>query len=226
MPDLHDGMGVRQLLVINPNTNTQVTARVRDASRACAAPRTHLRVVNPETGPLAIETTEHRALAAPNVVGLVRKWPGLDGYVLACFDDIAISEARTIAGAPVISMAEAGIRAAARHHEHFAVVTTVDAAVPTIAALVASYGMAGRCRVHATGIGVSETAAAGPEAEAALAGTINHALREGAEAIVLGSGAYAGRRAALSEQFGRPFIDGLEAAIAYCEAQAGTAQRA
>lgn len=214
------------LLVINPNTNSGVTGRVRLSVEACAAPGTRLLVVNPERGPVAIETPEHRAMAVPNVLDIIARAPDFDGYILACFDDIAIAEARTLVPVPVISMAEAGIMAAAAAHDRFDVVTTVEAAVPTIAALVASYGMAGRCAVRATGIGVSETADGGPRAEAALGDTISASRAAGAGAIVLGSGAYAGRRPALSRAFGLPFIDGLEAAIAYCEARAGATQEA
>ncbi|SFZ84687.1 allantoin racemase [Devosia enhydra] len=221
MPVPVAAMTERTLLVINPNTNSGVTGRVRVSVEACAAPGTQVVVVNPERGPVAIETPEHRAMAVPNVLDLIARAPDHDGYVLACFDDIAIAEARALVPVPVISMAEAGIRAAAAAHDRFDVVTTVEAAVPTIAALVASYGMANRCTVRATGIGVSETAEAGPKAEAALARTISASRAAGAGAIVLGSGAYAGRRPALSRAFGLPFIDGLEAAIAYCEARTG-----
>ena len=208
----------RRLLVVNPNTNGAVTAQVRLAAGACAVPGTRLDVVNPPQGPLAIETPADRAAALPHVLELIDRLDHYDGYVLACFDDIAVAEARCMLPVPVISMAEAGIRAAAAAHPRFDVVTTVAAAVPTITALVAAYGMAGRCRVVATGIGVSETAAATAGAEAALAAAITASVEAGAGAIVLGSGAYAGRRQQLSQVFGVPFIDGLEAAIAYCEA--------
>ena len=210
----------RKLLVINPNTNTAVTLRVRQAAEACAAPTTQLDVVNPERGPFAIETPEDRAAAVPHVLELIGRTGGYDGYILACFDDIAIAEARRLVSVPVISMAEAGIAAAARHHARFDVVTTVAAAVPTITGLVAAYGMAERCRVCATGIGVSESAAATAAAESALASVIGSSIAAGVSAIVLGSGAYAGRRAALSQAFGMPFVDGLEAAVADCETAA------
>lgn len=220
MPVAANMMASRKLLVINPNINAAVTQQVRLAARACAAPGTALDVVNPDRGPLAIETPEDRAAAVPHVLGLIQRSSRHDGYILACFDDIAIVAARAMLSVPVISMAEAGIRAAARQYDRFDVVTTVNAAVPTITALIAAYGMAGRCQVRATGIGVSETAAATAGAEQALEATISLSLKAGAGAIVLGSGAYAGRRQKLSGAFDMPFIDGLEAAIAFCEAAA------
>lgn len=208
----------RRLLVINPNTNAAVTERVRRAVEACASASTALDVVNPKLGPFAIETPQDRAAAVPNVLELIGRASGTyDGYILACFDDIAIAEARRAQSAPVISMAEAGIRAAAANFARFDVVTTVQAAVPTIAALVQDYGMGERCTVRATGIGVSETAAMTERAEAALASAIAASRASGSGAIVLGSGAYAGRRQQLSDAFAMPFVDGLEAALAYCQ---------
>lgn len=208
----------RRLLVINPNTNAAVTERVRAAVEVSASPGTTLDVVNPQHGPFAIETPEDRAAAVPHVLDLIHKSGGAyDGFILACFDDIAIAEARRALAVPVISMAEAGIRAAAAFHARFDVVTTVQTAVPTIAALVAGYGMGDRCTVRATGIGVSETAAMTDRAEAAFAVTVGACFKAGSGAIVLGSGAYAGRSQNLSHAFSMPFIDGLEAALAYCE---------
>ena len=125
MAAIVQAMAGRRLLVINPNTNVAVTSRVRQAARACARPGTLLDVVNPPAGPVAIETPADRAAAVPHVLALITRAGGsYDGYILACFDDIAIAEARRVLSAPVISMAEAGIRAAALHHARFDVVTT------------------------------------------------------------------------------------------------------
>ena len=211
----------RRLLVINPNTNTAVTERVRQATRAWALPGTALEVVNPRQGPFAIETPQDRAAAVPHVLNLIGGATGpYDGYILACFDDIAIAEARQALTVPVISMAEAGIRAAAARYARFDVITTVEAAVPTIAGLIEAYGMADRCTVRSTGIGVSETAAMTERAEAALSAAVAASRASGSSAVVLGSGAYAGRRQQLSAAFAMPFIDGLEAALRYCETEA------
>jgi len=211
----------RRLLVINPNTNTAVTERVRRTAEACAGSGTAVDVVNPKQGPFAIETPQDRAAAVPHVLELIGRTTGAyDGYILACFDDIAIAEGRRLLTVPVISMAEAGIRAAAARHARFDVVTTVEAALPTIAGLIEAYGMGDRCTVRATGIGVSETAAMTERAEAALTSAVAATRASGSSAVVLGSGAYAGRRQQLSHAFAMPFVDGLEAALHYCETAA------
>jgi allantoin racemase len=206
----------RRLLVINPNTNSAVTAQIRSAALAAAAPGTGIEVVNPEHGPFAIETPRDRAEAVPNVVSLIeaRRSEGFDRYVLACFDDIGVEEARRLVPVPVVSMFGAGVARGLETGGRFAIVTTVDSAVAGIERLVAAYGAAHLCTVRAAGVGVAETAARTPIAEIRLAASIEGAIAEDrATAIVLGSGALTGRADALASRFGIPFIDGLTEAI-------------
>jgi allantoin racemase len=218
MPTSSPRAAGRRLLVINPNTNAAMTERIGRAARLCARPETGIDAVNPSSGPFAIESAADREAAVPHVVSLVAASSRQhDGYILACFDDIGVDDIRRLVGAPVVSMAEAGIRAA-DPYRRFAIVTTVETALPAIVALLAHYDAADRCVVRATGIGVAEASARTESAERALHGAIRHARDEdGAEAIVLGSGAYSGRRAELAEMAGTPVIDGLESAIRYCE---------
>lgn len=212
-----------RLLVINPNTNAAVTDQARRAATAIARSTTQIEAVNPLTGPFAIEGEADRATATPQVVSLIEETldAPYDGYILACFDDIGISAGRSLVGAPVISMAEAAIRSAEVHDGPFAIVTTVEAALPSIQALLTRYGVADRCAVAATGIGVAETAARTQQAERALFSTIRSLKgTHGAGAIILGSGAYAGRRQSLQDATGVTIIDGLEAAVKTCEGAA------
>jgi allantoin racemase len=208
----------RRLLVINPNTNAAMTERIRRAAALCARPDTGIDAVNPASGPFAIETAEDRDAALPHLLSLVTADSGShDGYVLACFDDIGVAAIRQLVAAPVMSMAEAGIRAADRYRR-FAIVTTVEAALPAIATLLGRYGAADRCVVRATGIGVAEASGRTETAEKALRCAIRRARDEdGAEAVVLGSGAYSGRQAELAQAARMDVIDGLEEAVRYCE---------
>jgi allantoin racemase len=205
------GRRSRRLLVINPNTNAEVTERVRRAALAAAPPGTEIDVINPARGPFAIETARSRAEAVPNIVSLIeaRMDEGFDGYVLACFDDIGVAEARRLVPVPVVSMFGAGIAKAHQTGGPFAIVTTVASAVAGIERLAAAYGVGNLRSVRAAGIGVAEAAARTPRAEKRLLETIGRAIEQaGARAILLGSGALPGRAAALRERFGLPVIDG------------------
>jgi allantoin racemase len=210
----------RRLLIINPNTNAAVTGRVRLAAEQIASAGTEMVVVNPEDGPFSIESIADRDAAVPQILSLIRSSLAdpFDGYVLACFDDIALSEARSIVRAPVVGTCEAGIAAARTVAHRFSVVTTVHSAVPTIHGLLDRYGVSDICTVRAAGIGVAEAAGNGSEVEARIADSIRAAItKDGAEAILLGSGGLTGRAFALSKAFSIPVIDGVVAAIKMAE---------
>lgn len=213
----HQVKDALRLLIINPNTNGAVTRSIREHALSITPPGVITEVTNPAQGAYAIETTQDKAAATQHVLTLLkqRKAEGFDGYIMACFDDIAIAEARALTQAPVISLAEAGIRYAAASGGHFTVVTTFDEAVPTIEALSAAYGLSERCRVVATGIGVSDTAAQTERAEARLHEAILEAIRLNSSAIVLGSGAFAGRAQALQKRYGIEIKDGFAEALDY-----------
>lgn len=205
------------VLVINPNTNPDVTAGIAKAVASLPGADRGAEVIGATDGPFAIETPADRARAVPHVLELVRGGAarGCRGYVMACFDDIAVAEARALVAGPVISLAEAGIRDAAARHARFAVVTTAQSAVAGINALIKSYGLQDRCFVMATGVGVAETAARTVRAEAALTKTILACADRSAEGIVLGSGAYAGRAGELSARLNISITDGLDAALRF-----------
>lgn len=206
-----------RVLAINPNTNPSVTRRVQAVLQAQAPPGVVIEAVSPPRGPMAVESGEDKACATRHVLELIRARmaEGHAGYILACFDDIAVAEARALTGAPVVSLAEAGIRRAAATGGPFTVITTFDGAVATIESLCEDYGINECCRVVATGIGVTDTAARTPWAEDQLARLCEEARLEGARAIVLGSGAFAGRGDELSGRHGLAVMDGFDEALAF-----------
>ncbi|PMR72446.1 aspartate/glutamate racemase family protein [Billgrantia endophytica] len=207
----------QRFLVINPNTNANVTGSIREMLRSLVPPGVIAEAVNPGAGPYAVESERDKASATRHVLELIRERmaEGYAGYVLACFDDIAIVEARALTSAPVISLAEAGIRQAHATGGPFTVITTFEEAVATIVALCDAHGMGARCTVKATGIGVTDTAARTARAEARLHGLVERAIAEGATAIVLGSGAFAGRAGALQARYGIEVMDGFAEALDY-----------
>ena len=214
------GAAHRRLLVVNPNANPAVTARVRRAAEAVIAPGTDLTVVNSAAGPFSIETAAERAAAEALLPPLFESHMagGFDACVLACFDDIALAAARTLMGIPVVGACEAGFAAARTVGSRFCFVTTVDSAVPTIRALLARYGASGIAGVRAAGIGVAEAAAAGAAAEFRLVAAIRDAIDlDRADAILLGSGGLAGRADDLSRLFAIPVIDAVAAAVKMAE---------
>lgn len=206
-----------RILIINPNTNGNVTHSIRQLISSITPAGTITKVTSPAHGPYAIESEQHKKEATQHVLTLIEQHnaENFDGYIMACFDDIAIPEARAITQAPVISLAEAGMRSAAASGNLFTVITTFEEAVPTIKKLSDAYGLSKRCHVVATGIGVSDTAAQTKQAEARLHEAIQEAIRLKSTAVVLGSGAFAGRATALQKRYGIKISDGFAEALDY-----------
>jgi len=211
----HDG-APRRILVINPNTNPAVTQRVRAAAAHLASPQVVLDVVNPETGPFSIESPPEREQAERRVIELIRDSLPMryDAYVLACFDDIALEAARALVSVPVVGTCEAGIAATRAISPRFAIVTTVDAAVPGIRELMRRYGAGDAASVRAAGIGVAAAASATDETRQRIAQTVRAAIAEdGVQAILLASGGLTGQAEDVARESGLPVVDGVAAAI-------------
>ncbi len=208
----------KTLLVINPNTNPRVTDLIRGAAEQFARPGITIDVVNPEKGPISIENGADRAAAEPQVIEIIREacLIGTQGFVLACFDDIGVAEARRLAPGPVFDACEAGIIAVRSLTDRFAIVTTIEPAVARIERLVEHHSPSSNYSVRAAGIGVADAASGAGKKR--LHATIALALeRDGAEAIVLGSGGLTGQADELSRRFEVPVVDGVGAAISICE---------
>lgn len=219
MPDSGAGRRLR-LLIINPNSNPAITAQIRALADRVLADRVQdggaeAVVTDLPSAPLAIQSPADRAIAEPLAIARIEDAvaQGFDAAVLACFDDIAIA-ARGRLPIPVIDAVDASLTIARTCARRFAIVTTFDAAVPRIRALVSRHGLSEVCTVRAAGIGVSATAELAQPTLARLRETIDAAIREdAAEAVILGSGALAGRGAVLAQGFPVPLIDSIDAAI-------------
>lgn len=214
-----------RLLVINPNSNGAITAQIRglaarvlgDGVPGNGVPGNGVQatVVDLPQAPRAIQSPADRAVAEPLAIARIEAAvdEGFDAVAMACFDDIALS-ARGRLSLPIVDAVEASLALARSRARRFAIVTTFDAAVPRIRELVALQGLAGICTVRAAGIGVSAAADLAPQTMARLQSAIDAAIRDdAAEAIILGSGALAGRGPVLGQGRPIPVIDSIEAAI-------------
>lgn len=209
----------RSILVINPNTNPAVTERISIVADKIVSPGTEIHTVNPENGPFGIETSEERAEAEQHVLSIIRHGidKGFCAFVLACFDDIGLVEARGLANGPVVGSCEAGIGISRTIANRFSIVTTYNSAIPTINLLMKRYGILDIARVQAAGISVAE-AATNSEDNQDLAVALHKAIEiDKAESILLGSGGLTGRADSISKQFGIPVVDGTAAAIKFAE---------
>jgi allantoin racemase len=213
-----------RILVINPNSTASMTAAIGGAARRAAAPGTAIAAVNPREGPAAIQGAADGAAALPGLFAVfereVLQAHSCDAVVIACFDDTGLAELKARSPVPVVGIGEAGFLAAMLVAERFSVVTTLAVSLPVIEANLAAYGWAGRCaRVRASGVPVLDLEGAEAKVVETVAAEIARAVAEdGCGAIVLGCAGMAELAQEMTVRFGLPVIDGVTAAVAFCEA--------
>ena len=213
-----------KILVVNPNTTVSMTEKIGEAARSVAAPGTEITAVNPDKGPASIEGYYDEVFSVPGIIEEIEKGEtaGFEGFVIACFDDTGLDAARTVTEKPVIGICEAAMHMASLVANNFTVVTTLPRSIPAIEALARRYGMGERCRVRAAEIAVLDLEEPGSEASRRVREVVARAVEEdGAEAMLLGCAGMADLARDLTEEFGRPVIDGVAAAVKLVEAAVG-----
>jgi allantoin racemase len=207
-----------RLLLVNPNTTEAMTAEMVDAARRVAAPGTEVIGATVEDGVPFIDGYADEALGAAGVARLIAARRGqFDAAIVACFGDPGLYAARELSEAPVVGIAEASFYWAMALAHRFAVVTTIDRAIPGTWDLLRHYGVESRCAsVTATGLDVLDIDTGDASVDAIeAAGRI--ALAAGAEALCLGCGAMVGAAQVLEERLGVPVIEAVPAAVTAAE---------
>ncbi|MDO8881649.1 MAG: aspartate/glutamate racemase family protein [Pseudotabrizicola sp.] len=216
----------RRLLIVNPNSSVEVSRLIHKTALSVLADGVTIRVIQPDTGPMAIQTLADRRIAEPLALDLLAANADHDAYVMACFDDIALDQARRFLPVPVVGAVEASVALARLFAARFSVVTTVQSAIPGICSVLEGLGAASQCSVRAAGIGVTEAADGGATSEARIDAAIEMARNiDGAQAIILGSAGLTGRAAQLSRKHRIVVIDAMEAAVRLAVAAIGISAR-
>ena len=217
------------LLLVNPNTSTAMTAGIAAAARAVAAPGTQILARQPSFGPASIEGHFDDAFGAAGVAEQVRLAAGdaIDAVVIACFGDPGLDAAREATSAPVLGIAEAAFHAASMLASGFSVVTTMTRTCVIAERLVHRYGFERSCRgIHGTDIPVLALEALDPATLDQIEAAARQALsKDRSEAIVLGCAGMAALTAELQRRLDVPVIDGLAVAVKFAEALAALGLR-
>jgi len=214
-----------KIKVINPNATESMTAKIRRCAALVAAPGTEVEVVNASGGPASIEGHVDGAMSVPGLLAEIRQGEqeGVDGYVVACFDDTGVDACRELARGPVIGICEAAMHATSMIAASFSVVTTLSRSVPIIEDLALRYGMNRKCRrVRASELPVLALEEPGERARETLLAEIRKAADEdGCEAVILGCAGMTDLTEWLGEKSGLPVIDGVVCAVKMVEALVG-----
>lgn len=214
-----------KILVMNPNSTESMTAKIVESARRVASAGTEIIAATGQDAPASIQGHFDEAMSVPGLLARQQQAEaeGVDGVVVACFDDPGIGACREVFSGPVIGICEAAVKAASMLSTSFSVVTTLPRSVPVIEHLIHGYGLSHRCRrVRSAEIPVLALEEEGSGAREKVRDEILRAVREDrAEAVVLGCAGMADLTEWLTQETGVPVIDGVTVATRLVEALVG-----
>jgi len=201
----------QQLLIVNPNTNADVTRWLADEARRLVGSTCEVVAVNADSGLAAIETPDDLRVAARAVARTVATFTDANGAIVGAFGDPGLEAARALDLMPVVGLGEAGIAAAARRAGRFSIVTLGEAMRGSILAKVRAMGFDSRIAgVHVLPFSIADLVADRRGRHAAIVAAVS-ACDEGA--VLLGGAPFAGLAAGLSRETGRAVLDGVAACV-------------
>jgi allantoin racemase len=210
-----------RIQIINPNTTAAMTQKIGAAAEAVAAKGTEVIIRQSKAGPESIEGYVDAAFSLPGLLSEIvsGEREGVDGHIIASFDDAGLDAARALAKAPVVGIGEAACFTACLVAGRFSVVTPLGISVPVLRNNIARYGVSDRCvRVRAAEVAVMALDDPKSSARERLAAEVARAKAEDeAEAIVLGCAGMTELAAALSKEHGLPVVEGVSAAVKLIE---------
>ena len=209
-----------KILIINPNTTATMTAEIEAVAKAYARPDTQITAVNPTEGPASIQGPEDGAACLPYLFALFdheTTKTTYDAVIIACFDDTGLQALKAKSAIPVLGIGEAAFHKAAMLGQTFSTVTTLSVSVPIIAENITNYGFSHRSiKVRASEIPVLNI---GKKTENRLRDEVKRAIdSDKCDSVVLGCAGMAKLAQSMSNDFGVPVIDGIVAAVGFCEA--------
>lgn len=217
------------ILIVNPNTTLSMTEKIEVAGRSVAAAGTEVRAISPDKGPVSIEGYYDEAYCMPGVVEAVIEGSksGVDGFVVACFDDPGLAACRTAVAEPVVGICEAAMLTASMIATSFSVVSTLPRSVPVIEELGLRYGMERKLkRVWAADMPVLALEEEGSDAARRVRDVVLQAVEQDrSEAVILGCAGMADLTAWLTKETGVPVIDGVACAVKMVEGLVGIGLR-
>jgi allantoin racemase len=130
-----------RLLIVNPNTNAQVTEWLREEAARVAADDFDVVGINAASSLAAIQTPDDSRKAAKAVGDAVVAARGAAAAIVGAFGDPGLAHARTLSSIPVIGLGEAGMREAGKGGRRFCIVTLGAAMRDSIAGRAKTLGL-------------------------------------------------------------------------------------
>ena len=205
----------RRILVVNPNSNTVVTAGLAEALQPIAfVDGPEIECITLEEGPYGIETQEHVESVALPLRRLVAGSNDVDAFVIACYSDPGIHVCREATTRPVFGINESGVLTALARGDRFGVIAIGQRSIRRHVRYLRLLGLDARfAGERPLNMSVAETASGEHTLDRMI--EVGRELRDkdGADAIVMGCAGMARHRKPLEAALGVPVIDPTQAAV-------------
>ena len=209
-----------RILVVNVNTTHSMTEGIAEAARRVAAPGTEIVPLTPAFGAESVEGHFESYLAAVAVMDCVVRYPKpYDAVIQAGYGEHGREGLQELLDVPVVDITEAAATTAMFCGRRYAVVTTLDRAVPLIEDRLELAGLDAHCAsVRASGMSVLELESEPERAVSAIVAAAEAAVtQDRAEVVCLGCGGMADLEERIRARTGVPVVDGVAAAVTVAE---------
>ena len=204
-----------QILVINPNSNQDVTkgmAKELESFNFSDGPEIVCEDL-PE-GPFGIESQADIESVILTLRNIVSERIDIDAFVIACYSDPGLQVCREATDRPVFGIQECGVLTAMAQGDRFGVIALQESSIRRHLLYLRQMGVTGRfAKERAANLSVDECATCIKTFEKLC--TISHQLRyeDKADTIILGCAGMASHRSRLESKIGIPVIDPVKAAV-------------
>ena len=204
-----------QILVINPNSNQEVTkviAKELQSFNFSGGPA--IVCEDLPQGPFGIESQADVESVKLPLRNIVSERNDIDAFVIACYSDPGLQVCREATVRPVFGIQECGVLTAMAQGDRFGVIALQESSIRRHLLYLRQMGVTGRfAKERAANLSVEECATGIKTFEKLC--TVSHQLRDEdkADTIILGCAGMASHRSRLESKIGIPVIDPVKAAV-------------
>jgi allantoin racemase len=204
-----------QILVINPNSNQDVTkgmAKELQSFNFSGGPA--IVCEDLPQGPFGIESQADVESVKLPLRNIVSERKDIDAFVIACYSDPGLQVCREATVRPVFGIQECGVLTAMAQGDRFGVIALQESSIRRHLLYLRQMGVTGRfAKERAANLSVEECATGIKTFEKLC--TVSHQLRDEdkADTIILGCAGMASHRSRLESKIGIPVIDPVKAAV-------------
>jgi Asp/Glu/hydantoin racemase len=209
-----------KLLLINPNTSTDMTDRMVRTAANVLAPDVELVAITASRGMPYIASRAEAVIAGTVTLEMIAEHHrGVDAIIIAAFGDPGLIGARELFEVPITGMAESAILTACMLGKRFSILTFSRTLVSWYEDAVALAGLEARCSsIRVPDVSFQSVATVQDELEGELVALAERVVAEdGADVIILAGAPLTGLAERVADRISVPVIDPLSASVSHAQ---------